>query len=211
MTTDITTLIASIPFLIGMIVTAFIAMIVLLETEKEGWATTVFSIAIGILLWDFKEAIFGFVTSNPLQTLGFIASYVVVGVLWSMFKWKLHVKPIYDKLLSIKNQVIDKFKNFDEEAKAEFNSLINAERFENHYGYSLSFSKNDSFEKVIDKILPKASNKKSQITSWIAYWPISILGSFLNNPFRKFFEWVYEQVSGTYERITNYYKKDLLK
>ena len=66
-------------------------------------------------------------------------------------------------------------------------------------------------ETIIEEITPLASKKKSVITSWIAYWPVSLIATLLNDPFRKFFEWVYDRLSGFYDRITSHYKKELLK
>ena len=68
-----------------------------------------------------------------------------------------------------------------------------------------------SLEEIAEKIAPKASHKKSIIVSWIAYWPVSLAATLLNDPFRRFFEAIYESVSGYYEKITISYKKDLLK
>ena len=41
------------------------------------------------------------------------------------------------------------------------------------------------------------------ITSWISYWPASLGATLLNNPFRRFFEWIYSLVSGIYDKIGN--------
>jgi len=36
------------------------------------------------------------------------------------------------------------------------------------------------------------------------------MATLLNNPFRKFFEWVYDNLSGYYDKITNSQKQTLL-
>lgn len=46
--------------------------------------------------------------------------------------------------------------------------------------------------------------------NWISYWPVSIAATLLNNPFRQFFEWIYSNLSGYYDKITNRYQKDAL-
>ena len=45
----------------------------------------------------------------------------------------------------------------------------------------------------------------------ISYWPVSLIATLLNNPFRKFFEMVYSNISGFYDKITNSYKAEALK
>lgn len=77
-------------------------------------------------------------------------------------------------------------------------------------GGTLYISDNTTLEAIIEKISPIASEKKSVITSWISYWPVSLMATLLNNPFRKFFEWVYDNLSGYYDKITTSQKQTLL-
>jgi hypothetical protein len=206
----ITALLASSTFIIGAWVTIAILMAILLEFEKEGWATTFFSLGIALLLWNFKGDIWTFISSNPTATIGFAVSYVVIGIIWSFLKWNSYVKNVFNKLKKIKDDFIRDNKEINDKNRVLFNSRIQNSGVRKGDGGSLYVSDSDTLEKIIEKISPIASEKKSIITSWISYWPVSLMATLLNNPFRKFFEWVYDNLSGYYDKITNSQKQTLL-
>jgi hypothetical protein len=78
--TAIATLLASATFLWCATIIIIIAMAIFLENEKEGWATTFFSLGIALALWNFRTDIWEFLSSNPMATFGFAASYVAIGL-----------------------------------------------------------------------------------------------------------------------------------
>jgi len=60
--------------------------------------------------------------------------------------------------------------------------------------------------------IPKASDNKGRIVAWISYWPLSLIGTILNDPFRKLFNFIFNQFKGLYQRMANnIYKDDLDK
>jgi hypothetical protein len=195
-------------FLIAIVI---IAMAVLLELEKEGWATSVFSIGIALILWHFKGDTWDFIKSNPASTIGFASTYVIVGVVWSFFKWRSYVVNAFDNFKTIKKEFIAKTGEITAGNKNQFKDSLKTSEIRGRDGGRISIYESTSIESIIEEITPLASKKKSVITSWIAYWPVSLIATLLNDPFRKFFEWVYDRVSGFYERITSHYKKEILK
>lgn len=206
----ITTLLASSTFIIGAWVAIAILMAILLEFEKEGWATTFFSLGIALLLWNFRSDIWTFISSNPTATIGFSLTYVLAGVAWSFFKWHAYVKNVFGKLKTVKDAFIREHKEINEKNLSLLNSKIEGLNFRRSDGDRIYISSNQSFEMTIEKVTPIASEKKSIIISWLSYWPVSLLATLLNNPFRKFFEWVYNNLSGYYDKITASQKQTLL-
>lgn len=206
----ITALLASTTFMIGAWVVIAILMAILLEFEKEGWATTFFSLGIALLLWNFRTDIWTFISSNPTATIGFTVTYILIGIVWSFLKWNSYVKNVFNKLKSIKTEFIREHKEINDENRAKFNSRVNYSDLRRGNGGVLNVNSNDTLEEIIEKISPIASEKKSVITSWISYWPVSLMATLLNNPFRKFFEWVYDNLSGYYDKITKSQKQTLL-
>ena len=82
-------------------------------------------------------------------------------------------------------------------------------RLKDNDGDTISISSKSTLEETVRKVTPVAAKKKTIITAWISYWPMSLVGTLLNNPFRHFFEWLYENLSGYYDKITNKYKQDI--
>jgi len=206
--TAIATLLASATFIWTASIIIIVAMMVLLENEYEGWATTLFSLGIALFLWNFRMDIWQYLSTNPTATIGFAVTYVLLGITWSFLKWRSYVKAVFDKAREIKDEFVRKNGDITDSNRKQFNKKIENAHFKGPDGYSASIYDDDTFEKIADKISPLASHKKSIITSWISYWPVSLAGTLLNNPFRQFFEWIYSNLSGYYDKITNKYKKD---
>jgi hypothetical protein len=206
----ITTLLTSTTFIIGTWVAIAILMAILLEFEREGWATTFFSLGIALLLWNFRGDIWPYITSKPTATIGFAVSYISSGIIWSFLKWNSYVKNVFTRFKIIKTKFIREHKEIDDINRSSFNQIVQRSGIRKGDGTRLYLSDNESLERIIEKISPIASEKKSIITSWISYWPVSLMATLLNNPFRKFFEWVYDNLSGYYDKITASQKRTLL-
>ncbi len=203
----ITAFIATTTFLWVSGILILILMAVLLENELEGWATTFFSLGIAIALWNFKDQIWGFISSNPSATIGFSVTYVLIGIAWSFIKWRSYVKNIFDRFKEIRLNFIRENGELKKGSNESFNKAI-SNKFKDENGHSIYIDSVQTLESIANKITPVASKKKSVITAWISYWPVSLAATILNNPFRKFFDWIYNNLSGYYDKITNTYKKD---
>lgn len=195
-------ILTSATFIFWFAIIAVITMAVLLEYEREGWATTIFSVGSALILWNYRESILGFVMESPGTTFGFIGSYVVTGIIWSFMKWKNYVNSKTNQFYKVKLNFIDG----GGDIKNDWKKWI--EYLNKHI--SSMFYESWSPEEVVAKIVPQASEKKSLITSWISYWPASLGATLLNNPFRRFFEWIYSLVSGIYDRIGSSAAKDMV-
>lgn len=202
---------ASATFIWVFAIVAFIVMAILLEKEFEGWATTVFSLTIALFLWNFKTEIWTFLSTNPVASISFAVSYVVIGIVWSFIKWRTHLKDIFDRFKEVKKEFLSTHKTVDETNKEDFFHAVVATGIKDNRGRSVDYGRTTTMESFVEKITPIASKKKSVITSWISYWPVSLIATLLNNPFRKFFEMVYSNISGFYDKITNSYKAEALK
>jgi hypothetical protein len=190
--------ILSAPFVLSAIIILAISIAVLLEFEKNGWATTLFSLGTALTLWAYKAEIWDFVSSNPMPTIYFTLIYIGAGLTWSFVKWKTYI-----------NKRVDRF----EEAKAGFIKAGNdiksdwrgwIEYLNDKIPYYLrnsTFWERHTPEEVGANVIPIAKEKKALIVSWISYWPMSLFATLLNNPFRRFFEWIYSLVSGIYDKM----------
>jgi len=206
----IAAILASSAFIWTASIILIIAMAVTLEYEREGWATTFFSLGIALFLWNFRMDIWETISSNPTATIGFAVSYVVLGIVWSFIKWRTYVMSVFNKFKEYREDFVRKNGDITNKNLKDFNSKVNG-KFKDPDGYgTVSFYNEDSLEHIVKKIAPLASKKKTVITAWISYWPVSIAATLLNNPFRQFFEWIYSNLSGYYDKITNRYQKDAL-
>ena len=205
-----TTLFASTTFIIGAWIAIAVLVAILLEFELEGWATTFISLGIALLMWNYRGEVWDFISQNPWPTLGFIVSYIIIGIVWSFIKWNTYVKRTFGRIKKVKDEFIAEHKEINSKNRADFNQIIENLRLKDSSGYTISVFEKTTLDEIIKKVTPVASEKKTIITAWISYWPMSLVGTLLNNPFRHFFEWLYDNLSGYYDKITNKYKQDIL-
>lgn len=202
----ITLLMTSLTFLWVGSVALIILMAIFLENELEGWATTLFSVALGLTFLTYWHDIFNYVSTTPLNVVLGLLGYVVLGIVWSILKWAFYNRNVFRKFSDIKATFIEKNGPITDNNIKGFADKI---YFSDFTGENILSSK--TIEEVVEKISPKAKYKKGLIVSWISYWPVSFIATILNDPFRRFFEWVYENVYTVYEKITQSYKTSALK
>ena len=195
-------LISSLVFIWWFIGIATIAIIVALEKEAEGWASTFFSFVIGLLLWNYSSDILAFVTINYIQVIGFSITYILIGIGWSFLKWNTKVKGVFKKLGKIQSKYLNELGEIPEKSLISLNNEICKAKFmySDNSGYAIPYD--TKFTETVIDVTPKGNEYKSVIVAWISYWPLSLIGTLVNNPFRQFFNWVYDLVSGTYDRFT---------
>lgn len=69
------------------------------------------------------------------------------------------------------------------------------------YFYLLQ-AKEDGYTKNDPRV--QASKNKGRIISWGSYWPLSMIWTFLDQPVKRLFTWIYNRTSKVYERITEH-------
>jgi hypothetical protein len=187
------------------IVAAIVTMISL-EVEEEGWATTAVSIALALLLWNYGHDLWSFVKQDYGTTLLFVLGYLVAGVVWSFLKWNEFVKRKVSIYKKVRAELIVKRPDFDENSDKSVEMLCQKLR-ENRisvWGYDVK-----TMAELKLKIMPIGSENKASIIAWISYWPLSLLSTLLNNPFRRLFEYVYSLVANAYDKISQKHFKSL--
>lgn len=190
--------ILSAPLVLSALFILFVSIAILLEFEKNGWATTLFSIGLALILWTYRTDIWGLVSTNPGQVIYFMLGYIAAGLVWSLFKWKFYISKKVNEFEAKKNKFIFEVGPIKENWKRWTDGLKYSA-----YDTSYSISDRSTPEEIAKRIIPTARDKKALIVSWISYWPMSVGATLLNNPFRRFFEWIYDMVSGIYDKIGN--------
>lgn len=189
------------PVLFVIFAVLLIAIAVSVETERGGWATTFFSLSIALLFWHFWSDIWSWVSLNPVDTAMFVGGYIVGGIVWALIKWKSYISESARHFQYLK----EKFnKDVGEIGSHWYNwiKVLNDNRKGLKVYGSSNFYEYDEPEEIIKKITINPSSKKVVIVSWISYWPMSIAATLLNDPIRRFMSYVYERISGVFQRMS---------
>lgn len=190
------------PLLIALFVLLVIFISVAVELENTKWANGLFSLGIGILIWHYRTEIWDWISSNPWDTVMFVGIYILGGLLWSLIKWKSYISKSARQFTEVRDNFIKEVGPIGSHWSDWINTL-NRSKFtgiENTYENSFEFSNEP--EDIVRKLTINPAEKRSIIISWISYFPMSVAATFLNDPIRRFFSWVYEKFSGVYRRMS---------
>lgn len=213
--------------LIVVLLVAFIAEVVLTETEHFGWATALLLLCGGACYYFNVYGAALWVKAHVAQTLLFVGIYLVAGVVWSFVKWFSYLlcyrekwreakekdnKILPDLIIKAHHQIKDL--NKQEEANAKYHlrePIIQVmptdddawlKYISSDYHFSNSLASRN-FSK------PLASDNKVKITAWMAFWPFSFLGTFINDPIRRLFNFLFSSFKKLYQRLSDHLFKDL--
>lgn len=170
----------------------FIAITALVENDEGVWATLVFIGTVLSLQFLSKIPILSYVKMNPGRTLLYVGVYFAVGIVWTLIKWYFFVH----------NRVV-KYNNF----KSAFLKKNNAALLTPELAANLADELESGVRYTrdgsgISASAPDPANHKSDLTRWGTYWPFSVVGTALNDVIRKAWDYVYEMLQTTYQRMS---------
>lgn len=165
----------------------------LVETDNGGKATIVL-ILTAIFLQVFSDfQPFTLIASNPLWALILFVGYVLMGMLYTRYKWGAYVGRQHERIADL----IDGFKRSNLRTYDPSNP--------DHRDRMAKYRK-DSIETVIGygKTLPiQISDNKARIMAWMSYWPASLAYTLFDDPLRRAFNYAYRRMSGALQRVSD--------
>lgn len=144
--------------------------------------------------------------NNPWTAAVGLVVWLVVSVPWAFTKWWLFVtnnSNRYDEILRDyraqegKGELPANVNDFSPLQKVEWKEYFDAH---SHPEEWYEFSRVEFY--------PKAREHKSDIMTWMMFWPWSALWTLLNDPIRRFFNRVYWWIADTLQQISDKYWKD---
>lgn len=167
---------------------SIIGMLTFINFQKGAAAT--FVAVITILGFQFYSGIdiFGHIKAHPWSLATWGGAYAVCGIATGVFKWWRFVRNNRAKYLEAKAEFIADGKSLNDWPRYRDAGDYHAIRF--------------TFE-------PAARRHKAAITMWMTYWPLVLVWTVINDPVRKFFNWVYDSVTGLLESISKNAFKDV--
>lgn len=179
---------------LGVLAAFVIALIVF--AEEDGVKATV-TLVLGALFLQFiaKFDLLTLIREQPFTLLFYIGLYIVIGLVWSVVKWSFYVKAqrrIYDRLRKKFCAESGITGEFTLEQKGSWYLHLRENYRPNKGSTFKHYSSSDS-----TAVIPDVTENKAAIIRWMTYWPFSLLFTLLNDPVRRLFEWVYENI-GTF-------------
>jgi hypothetical protein len=168
----------------------YVSATILMELENFGW-TTVLLIASVIGAQVFHVVNFwAYASTHALTTLVYVGAYVGIGVVWSFVKWFSFLMAFRDELRRVKENY---------QVAKDSLCLSGVHRPLEFAGYAKyrDFRGNPLTEK------PSASFNKSRIISWMGLWPCSVIGTLLNDPVRRIFNFLFHNFKTLYQKMSD--------
>jgi predicted transcriptional regulator with HTH domain len=186
-----------------------------IETENFGWNT--FVLILLVLLLHAKFDLLTYASSDPLSTILWIVGYFAFGLGWSFLKWYAKLSTIARKIKESKKETLNVFGYEDLEAVPKnneskfYNSLVNSLESNGIKIYRNAGNSRAEFMVKIKEVFPELKYDKAKIIAWIIYWPFSLVATALNDPIKRFANYLYEAFSGVFEDISTNIKDRVLK
>ena len=162
-------------------------LIALVEHERIGWSTL---LLIGTLLFfqlgtSFKP--FSLLSAHPVWGALTVLGYFVAGAAWCIWKWWFFVKA--------------KRREYDEKKRRFLEA--------NGVGHLRTVPENlrdtwrDMNQLPYDTPKPMPSRHKGRIMTWLVYWPWSFVWTIIDDPIKRMFRAIYDQIKSTLEAISH--------
>lgn len=183
---------------IGLVVVAIVAT-VLTENEKFGWATVLLVGSVALSQWLHVFNFFAFASQHALATVLYALGYVGVGIVWSFVKWFSFLMGARDKYRDWKVRFLTG-ENLNPAGLIPNEKMSDFKRFiqqQNGYGYR------DPVADLVNGKRPRASNNKARIVSWMSLWPCSCIGTLLNDPVRRLFNYLFNAFKSLYQKMSD--------
>lgn len=156
----------------------FVVAIIAAEVESFGWSTVALIVSVVAGHWILGMNALAWVSTHGTETFLYVLAYLVAGVVWSFLKWLSYCFKYRDAYREAQRQATINNHNLRLYTPREF--------YPNHYGEPLL-----------------ASNNKKRIVFWMSLFPVSVIGTLLNDPVRRLFKFLFERLSASYQYIAD--------
>ena len=171
-----------------------IALIVEIANDKYVSGYVTFFVYALVLAGFTDVNLFAYTWHNPWQVVGYIASYAVIGAIYSVIKYRPWLIGVMKEVSIIKAEFIELNGLTIELTEAIPVELSTAwsNYLRTNMGY-LNYSRIRSGFGI--------GAQKELILNWIAFWPVSAIGLLVAEPIEKFVNWMYDELVEVYRSM----------
>ncbi len=172
----------------------FCVLLALIEYEKVGWATLSLVATLAILHFFGDFNIVSAAVHNPGTAAMVAGGYFLAGTVWSVVKWWFFVR-------NCREEYDERKTEFLRQNGVEGTAVPDAlkAKWKETLGYGLG----RRGSRLGEDVIPKASQHKGRITTWMCYWPWSMVWTIINDPVKRLFKQIYLQIQGLLQSISN--------
>lgn len=156
-----------------------------------------------LMAWVGNISPLAMITQHGFWSALAIFGYFVIGVVWSLVKWKFYVMSQRRKIDLLKIQ----HREAMELNRKLYQDRKNYDFAEEALSVWLELCRKNS----ISDRAPKVSEHKAQIIGWMSYWPVSLVWTMINDPVRRAFVAIYDALGTSFQKISDNAFRDINK
>jgi hypothetical protein len=181
-----------IPFIFSVVLA--VVLILSIASEEFGIGVVAFIIYMGLMAIFTPANPFVWMWHNPLELIGGMVLYLVIGAIYSTAKYWSFLKQVVNIVHSLKIQYIETY---------NVGIAATEEMPENQKDGWQRYLRDNLTGKIYTRYFNglKASQNKGLITGWIAFWPFSAIGLFIADPLRELINSIYNHLIGIYDKM----------
>lgn len=186
--------------LIGLFIIEAILLLSLVVWERPYSALISFLVSAGLADFFFGTGIYSTMWHQPWTAVAIVAGYVLAGVAWSFPKWWFYVRRIRD-------QYTESLAGFKRQHHITSEQKLTPDQihkfYNDNYFYGYDNGDEQRNRQPWSQVMPvQASKNKNKILVWMMYWPFSLVWTLIDEPFKKAFYFIFDQIKGLYQAIS---------
>lgn len=178
------------------LVVAEIVLLFIFTEYENGWAALVsFAVFCGALQWLGEVDLIKLVKSHPLVLGSLVISYLLIGLVWVIFKWRKLVK---DQLRSYDEM----YYKFLDDNRLSHDTTVLPDELLSQWERKIQNTNNYRTGRTIADV-PLIRHNKARACKWFSLWPFSMSIYFLKDMMRELWNWIYARIAGFLQRMAN--------
>lgn len=179
-----------------LLILAECGFVVYCAANGKGLSVSVSILLVLVALQLFSNVdVIGHIRDNPVWIILGIVLYAIGGVAWVFPKWWMFVNDHRRKYTELRDEFLEANKlqpgdKIPEELKDTWHNKLN-------------------YRHVSVEFKPNHRHHENRILTWMILWPISLAWTMLNDPVVRFFRYVYGEIAGVLQRISDNAFKDV--
>jgi hypothetical protein len=191
------------------ILLGILTFIILVAVAHDSGVSATVSVLITIIFFQwlggFGSMAFQYAKENLWIVFIYAGGYLLIGLLWAIVKWWFLVSSYRRRYDSAKSRFL---RQHSAEGSTIPNDLRDAWRkhvVDEDLGFRnrtyLSYESEAS--QVVSALVPDVTQEKASIIRWLTYWPWSMLWTLIDDPVKRFFNFLYEQIGAFMQAIAD--------
>lgn len=171
-----------------------LVLAVQVQEEKTGWAAFTFLATIAVIIAFTNAPVIEAVKAHPIYIVYGLLGYLAIAGVWAFVKWRMFFLPnLFDRYEELRSRFLQtagpnqtKLNDFpaDPAVRDRFNSQTEVRMLDINNRRMVSLN-------------------KGRITTWMVFWPWSLLGTFVGDFLHRVFTTIYKTIAGGLQRMSD--------